>query len=136
MLRKIALILIALFIVSALYLFSNRAANLELQVEDGQVNLATSIPGDWDGLCVLAPYSTNSMAEETLGEAFNVELRSNIASSDSIALVVTMKDDSVTDAFEVSRNNVDFAHFGGRCFDREESQFSVPADGHPSAIED
>jgi hypothetical protein len=106
---------------------------LKLLPADGQLNLATRLPGAWDRVCVLAPYSTDRHARDVLGIDADISLKSRIVYSDSIALLVTVEDSRVAGMFEIPRDSVDFAHLGGECFSRAESRFAVPEAGHPYA---
>jgi len=115
------------------YVLSNRSETIDLRPSGGIVDLSVSLPGEWDRVCVIAPYSTNSRASKILGVAVNIALRSSIAVLDNIALLVTLNDGEVSGLFEVSRGSVDFAHLGGECYRRGDSIFSVPRGGHPSA---
>lgn len=109
------------------------ATILKLRPLDGRLDLATRLPGAWDRVCVLAPYSTDRHAREVLGIDADISLHTRIVYSDSIALLVTIGNDQVTGMFEVPRDSVDFAHLGGECFSRLESAFAVPQAGHPYA---
>jgi len=132
MLRRIAVICSILVVLAAWYAYS-RVQVLHLHPMAGRIELSEALPGEWDRVCVLSPYSTNEMAEEIVGKSVNVELRSSIDGSDSIALLVTMKSGRVEKLIEVPRNSVDFAALGGKCFPREDSVFHVPEKGHPYA---
>jgi hypothetical protein len=112
----------------------SKAETTSLQVSDNRVALSGSLPGDWDSVCILSPYSTSAMAREVTGTRVNVELQSSISSSDSISLLITMKGGRVMNLFEVSRGNVDFSGLGGECYPRENSIFSIPHNGHPHAL--
>jgi len=127
-----ALLLTGAFTLSACSDASD-AEVVELQPVEGQVDLAAQLPGVWQRVCVLAPYSTDRHAREILGVDADVSLRSRIVYSDSIALLVTVRDGDVSGLFEVPRSDVDFAHLGGECFNRAESGFAVPESGHPYA---
>jgi hypothetical protein len=115
-------------------IWPSSATFVELKPESGRIDLAETIPGDWDRLCILSPYTTNRIALETTGVRINVEGRSDIYSSDAIALFVTLKANQAAALFDVSRKGVDFAHLGGNCYPRNKAVFSVPAEGHPSAV--
>ena len=110
-----------------------RAQNLSIEPIDGQIDLAESIAGDWDSVCFLGPYTTNGRARGALGVPVDVEGRSTIFSSDSIALAVTMKGDAVVDLFEIPLRPSNFAEHHGECFARSNAKFRVPVDGYPYA---
>ena len=127
-------ILLALTVLAyGLYVFSNRSETVELRPSAGVVDLSAALPGKWNRVCVVAPYSTNSHAREILGVAVNIELRSSIAVLDNIALLVTLHDGEASGLYEVPRGGVDFAHLGGKCYRRRDARFSVPEEGHPLA---
>lgn len=84
-------------------------------------------------MCVIAPYSTNRHAREILNVPIDIEDKSSIYMSDSIALLVTLHGNAVSGLFEVSRSDVDFAALGGKCYRHDDSGFTVPDAGHPHA---
>ena len=102
----------------------------EFTPENGVLDLAKAIPGDWDRVCILNPYTTNSLAKEVVGIPVNVQMRSDIPTSDSITLLVTVDDDDVHELVEVSRNIADFTPVGGECFEYSDARFSVTESGH------
>lgn len=112
---------------------STDAESLDLRVAEHRVDLTDQLPGEWDRVCVLAPYSTDRHARQVLGIDAEISLHSRIVYSDSIALLVTVRDAEVAGLFEIARDNVDFAHLGGECFVRGESTFAIPDAGHPYA---
>ena len=104
---------------------------------DGSVNLAQVVPGPWDEVCVLAPYSDNTAARKTLGFDWNAEARTSIHTNDSIALLVFVKNGDVLDYVEHPRGDGDFSNLGGKCFAREESAFvhqPIPSRGSSGLV--
>lgn len=104
---------------------------------DGSVNLAQAVPGPWDHVCVLAPYSDNTAARNALGFAWNAEARTSIHTNDGIALLVFVRDGDVLDYVEHPRGDGDFSNLGGKCFAREESAFvhqPIPARGSSGLV--
>ena len=97
---------------------------------NGVIDLAEAIPGDWDRVCVLNPYTTNSMAKQVIGIPVNVQMRSDIYSSDSITLLVAVDGEQVFEMVEVSRNVADFTPVGGTCFERSQARFNVTESGY------
>ena len=106
---------------------------LVLDTDSGIIDLAEQLPGEWQRVCILPPYSTNRTAKELLGLDYNVELRTNIASSDSITLLLTVDTVAVVGAFEIGRRNIDFSSLGAVCYGRSEARFSLPEQGWPHA---
>ena len=100
---KVWLMAVLTVLLAVAYGFMNRADFITLNPQGGAVDLAQSIDGEWDSVCILAPYTTNPMAGEVLGTPLNVELRSRAYSSDSFALLVTLADGDVDGLYEVSR---------------------------------
>lgn len=100
---------------------------------DGRVDLAAEFAGEWDRVCVLGPYTTNRRAEEVLGVGVDVHGRSRIASSDGIALFVTMNADGAAGMYEVPLRPVNFTPFSGCCFSRRDAVFRVTDEGRPLA---
>jgi hypothetical protein len=129
--------IVILFVSSALLVSCGPSVptvtRLEVSPVSGKVDLSTALSGNWDRVCMLAPYSTNEHAMTVLGAPVDIESKSDINSLDSITLLVTMKRDGVTGLFEVPRKNADFTPLGGKCYFRGDSMFEVPAQGHPFA---
>lgn len=96
---------------------------------DGRVDLTGEFAGQWDEVCVLAPYATNGQAREVLGVAVNLRDSSRIWNSDGIALLVTMNDRGIAGMFEVPLRPVDFTPLAGCCFSRDDAAFGVSGDG-------
>jgi hypothetical protein len=113
---------------------TSKAQRLVIKPAGGQVNLTEVLPGVWGRVCVISPYSTNKHAREIIGFPVNIESKSSINMSDSIALLVTMQGQGVSALFEVPRGSVDFANLGGKCYRRGDSRFTVPDEGHPYAV--
>ncbi len=87
------------------------------------VNLAKVVPQAWDRVCILGPYSTSKNGYDLLGFAWPVEAKSTIATSDSIALLLFVKNKEVLEYVEHPRRDGDFANLSRRCFNREKSTF-------------
>ncbi len=106
---------------------------LEVIPLDGEIDLAKAVPGNWERVYILAPYTTNSRAREILGVPVNVARRSNIGSSDSIALLVTIQDSQVKGLFEISFRRANFTPHAGECFPKNDARFLIQSTGHPYA---
>ena len=107
------------------------AASVSLEVAESKINLKQSFSEDWDRVCVFGPYTTPNMAKAILGFDYNTALNSDIYSSDSIALLITIKANSVVNSYEINRKNADFTPLSGKCFDHEDSVFFREGRGHP-----
>ncbi len=106
---------------------------LEIISLDGEIDLAKAVPGNWERVCILAPYTTNSRAKEILGVSVNVARRSNIGSSDSIALLATIHDSRVNGLYEISFESANFTPHAGECFPKNDARFLIQSTGHPYA---
>ena len=110
----------------------------QFQLSDGgSLNLAQAVPGAWEEVCVLGPYSDNIAASNTLGFDWNAESKTSIQSNDSIALLVFVKDGDVLEYVEHPLADGDFSRLSGKCFAREESAFvheAIPAKGWPGLV--
>ena len=102
---------------------------LEIAPADGTADLARLLPGAWDRVCILAPYSTNSRAAEVLGSGIDITGSSDIGWSDSIALLVTMQGDQATGLYEVPLDGLNFARLGGHCYQHDAARFTVDKRG-------
>lgn len=87
------------------------------------VNLANVVQDAWDKVCILGPYSTSKHAYDTLGFAWPVEEKSTISTSDHIALLLFVKNQTVLEFVEHPRRDGDFANLSLQCFKREEAIF-------------
>jgi hypothetical protein len=98
------------------------------------VDLAAAVPGDWDRVCILGPYSRNAAAARALGFEWPAETSSDIASDDGISLLVFARGRSVTAHVDYPRGSGDFSNLAGRCFPRADAKFvqiAHPARGWP-----
>ena len=104
---------------------TDKASEIGLNPSNGLVNLSDDVPGVWDEVCVLSPYTNNEIAREVIGTYHDVESESDIWSDDSIALLVTLEQGKVVGLFEVGRGEVDIAPLGGNCYPRDKSDISL-----------
>jgi hypothetical protein len=118
---------------------SGDAPSLAIAAQFGEskgtfVNLATAIPGQWEKVCVLGPYSTNGTANKTLNFAWDAETKTSITTNEGISLLLFVQDNKVTAYVEHPRNRGDFSNLTAQCFPKEQSQFlhdQKPAKGWP-----
>lgn len=103
---------------------TSRIIDRQLQ-SGGIVNLDAGVPGPWERVCILGPYSDNRAAADTLGFPWPVEDRSGVAMSDGISLLLFVRDTEVLVAVEHRRSNGDFANLSGRCFPRAHARFTL-----------
>jgi len=87
------------------------------------VDLAAAVPGNWDRVCILGPYSSNAVAAQTLGVEWPAETLTDIERDDGISLLFFVRDKSVIDYVEHSRGSGDFSNLTGRCFSRSKAKF-------------
>ncbi len=109
------------------------AQRLEIIPVNGEIDLAKAVPGNWDKVCILAPYTTNSHAKEILGVSVNVASRSDIGTSDSIALLAIILDSQVKGLYEVGFESANFTPHAGECFIKSDARFLIQSHGHPYA---
>ena len=87
------------------------------------VNLADVLPGDWDKVCILGPYSDNKATKETIGFHWDIESQSSIESNDRIALLLFLKDHTVVKSVEHARRDGDFTNLSRQCFPKTHATF-------------
>ena len=87
------------------------------------VNLTEVLSSEWEKVCILGPYSDNKATEKTLGFKWDVESASKIATNDSIALLLFVKDKNVIESVEHPRRDGDFTNLSRKCFAREMASF-------------
>ncbi len=98
------------------------------------IDLADAVPGPWSRVCVLGPYSTNTVARQALGFDWDAESRTNIERDDGIALLLFVEGDDVVAYTEHPRSDGDFTNLSGQCFTRNAAwfvQINRPETGWP-----
>lgn len=96
------------------------------------VDLAAAVPGKWDRVCVLGPYSSDAVAAQTLGFKWPVETLTDIKRDDGISLLVFVQGKTVISYVEHPRGSGDFSNLTGRCFSHGSARFvqvAQPATG-------
>lgn len=103
---------------------SSRAIDDQFDASKGTfVNLATAVPGDWEKVCVLGPYSNNETAQKTLGFEWSVETKSSITTNEGISLLLFVQENMVTSYVEHPRNHGDFSNLTAQCFPKAKAQY-------------
>lgn len=88
------------------------------------VNLGTAVPGGWEKVCILGPYSTNDIAKSTLGFEWDAEAKTSIQTKEGVSLLVFVQDNKVLTHIEHPRNQGDFSNLNTQCFSKEKAHFS------------
>ncbi|MES2355159.1 MAG: hypothetical protein V4568_12315 [Pseudomonadota bacterium] len=91
--------------------------------KDSSVSLTVAVPGAWEKVCVLGPYSNNDTAKQTLGFEWNAEAKTSIQTNEGISLLLFVQDKQVVSYVEHPRNHGDFSNLTTQCFSREKAQF-------------
>lgn len=94
---------------------------LALTVENGHVDLAQQVTGDWDSVCILTPYTTDTKAALITGLNVADIAGSGIASSDSFQVLVFLKDQALHSQYQVNFSDARFDLTTPWCFDKEQS---------------
>lgn len=87
------------------------------------VDLTAAVPGTWQRVCILGPYSSNATAKQMLSFDWDAESRSSIKNNEDISLLLFVQDHVVVDYVEHSRVAGDFTNLSGRCFSRSSAKF-------------
>jgi len=98
------------------------------------VNLATAVPGTWEKVCVLGPYSSNDTAKQTLGFEWDAEAKTSIQTNEGISVLLFVQETKVIAFIEHPRKYGDFSNLTAQCFPKHKAQFShdsKPAKGWP-----
>lgn len=88
------------------------------------INLAEAVPGEWERVCVLGPYSDNEAAKRTLGFEWDVERKTSIQTNEGISLLIFIQGNRVVQYTEHPRTLGDFTNLSGRCFTKETAVFT------------
>ncbi len=104
---------------------NNNEGVLAPAIEDNTIDLSKEIPGSWEKVCILSPYTSEEQAYEILGFKSDVAEQSGISLNDSFALLVAVKGDSIHRSYEISRGYVDFSGLGGACYKKGETSFKI-----------
>lgn len=91
--------------------------------EGKTVNLAAAVPGNWERVCILGPYSDNTAAKRALGFDWNIERKTTIQNNEGISLLLFLQGQSVLQYAEHPRSAGDFTNLSGRCFGRDAAVF-------------
>ena len=97
------------------------------------VNLDSAATGEWERVCIAGPYTSDAFIAQTLGFPWSARGRSTIASSDSVALLLFVRQRTVVSWVEHPRGSGDFSSLSGRCFERSRAKFrqvNHPAKGY------
>ena len=96
--------------------------------------MAEIAPGEWTRFCAFHPYTTKSMAEDTLGFRWRYGW-SSVSSYDGINYLVFVNGDDVVSAFDYPLGRGNFYDLPRFCYDRAEASFVVrekeQSDGSP-----
>lgn len=98
------------------------------------MSLAESVPGIWEKVCILGPYSDNQAAKRILGFEWDVERKTSIHKNEGATLLLFIRGNSVVQYAEHSRAKGDFTNLSGQCFSRQSAVFiheSAPSKGWP-----
>jgi hypothetical protein len=132
---RVGMILLAVFLLAGCVETGSSAIGNQFLASGRQsVNLATAVPGDWERVCVLGPYSDNTMAAKTLGFAWPAETLTEISHDDGITLLVFVRGTQVISFEQQIRSIGDFSNLSGQCFPRARTSFvqvPKPAGGWP-----
>ena len=87
------------------------------------VNLSTAVPGAWERVCVLGPYSNNDTAKKTLGFEWSAETKTSIQTNEGMSVLLFVHDNKVVSFVEHPRNHGDFSNLTTQCFPKQKAQF-------------
>ncbi len=97
----------------------------ERAVSTGEVDLAAVVPGSWEKVCVLGPYSQSRDTERILGFHVFLDAISSIGHDDGINLLIFVRQGKLHDRREHERRFGDFAPLAGHCFGRDHARFTL-----------
>jgi hypothetical protein len=83
------------------------------------VDLAVSVPGNWEKVCVFGPYSNNETIKKTLGFEWGTEAKTSIQTDEGISLLLFVRENRAITYIEHPRNHGDFSNLTAQCFPRK-----------------
>ena len=108
-----------------------------LRSERRAVALSAAVPGDWDRVCILGPYTDNEKAAQTLGFPWAAETLTDIHQNDGMSVLVFARGNAVVKHVEHPRGSGDFSSLSGRCFPKARARFVQvipPGNGWPGLV--
>jgi len=102
---------------------SSAIAKQFAESKGSSVSLTVAVPGAWEKVCVLGPYSKNDTAKQTLGFEWNAEAKTTIQTNEGISLLLFVQNKQVVSYVEHPRNHGDFSNLTTQCFTREKAHF-------------
>ena len=92
------------------------------------VDLDRALPQPWKRVCMLGPYTGNSMTHATLGFKWNSQEFSDVWDNEGITLLVFVAaDEKVAFFTDYPRSSGDFSNLTRQCFDRSNARFEQVA---------
>lgn len=103
---------------------SSAIAKQFTESKGSSVSLTAAVPGAWEKVCVLGPYSNNDTAKQTLGFEWNAEAKTSIQTNEGISLLLFVQDKQVVSYVEHPRNHGDFSNNNAVFSEREGTVYS------------
>ena len=127
--------LLIIALISGLYLGQYRADTLSIKTPELRkpFDMTQFLGSEWEKLCFLGPYSTNTLARQITGIDVDIENRSNIDTHDGISLIIVLSHSEITNLLEVPRNQIDFANLTGNCY-QPSQEFIIESETWPKAL--
>lgn len=112
---------LALVLAASLAACSQELPTLDLRVIRGEVDLARQVPGDWDRVCLLTPYTSTGVAAEKTGLSMMEVAGLGLENSDHLHILFFMRGEQVFAAYQVPRQQVDFDYTQPTCLDKSDA---------------
>ena len=107
---------------------TRRASAIESELARTQrVDLARVMPGVWDRVCILGPYSTDQDAAVLVGAPWSLRDNSSAWASDGVSALVFVRGNTVVSSLDISRAKGDFSALSDKCFAHSGARFVRPA---------
>lgn len=106
-----------------------RSRRTSAQAQPISLDLASTIDGDWERVCIFGPYTSRERIDAALGLHWDCTA-AQIDSDDSNCLLVFLARGSVMGFAKVPRGECDFFDLGdaGKCFSRDDAVFTITTD--------
>lgn len=100
----------------------------KLIISPKKIDLLPFLPGSWNQVCFLGPYTSGDRTRKILGFKWNSDSLTDISINDGKTILVFITNKQVSYFDSISRDQIDFSVFAGQCINRESAIFLKVSD--------